>query len=79
MQLLAITGDERDGIALIEQLDDVFDILLLLAKLRSQKPDHFFHVVLLYDCFFYYITGSGELQNILALPCAARYTGEERT
>ena len=39
VELLAVTGDKGDGIALVEQTDDVFNVLFVPAQLPGQGRD----------------------------------------
>ena len=37
VQLLTVAGDERDGVALVDELDDIIDMVLLAAKLAGKN------------------------------------------
>ena len=42
--LLAVAGDEGDGVALVQKLDDIGDILRVLVQLLGQLGDDGFHI-----------------------------------
>jgi hypothetical protein len=45
MELLAVAGDEWDGVPLVDEGDDVLDVFLFLAQLPGQDGGDCFHEV----------------------------------
>ena len=48
MELLTVAGNEGNGISLIHEADDVFDIFLFLTQFPGQDLCNAFHSVLLF-------------------------------
>ncbi len=47
VQLLTVAGDERDGVSLVDELDDIINMVLFAAKLAGKNLAYAFNVLLL--------------------------------